>query len=766
MLYPFQTDALERAFREPSYLFFNHDTGCLYGEAEIFINRGGAGKRMAIRDVVTKFNGGHAGYGPNWDRNIPTYVAREVDGVTRSGKLIGAWASGTKTTYTVTTNSGRTIRATDEHPFYTERGWLRLDQLVVGDQVHIRGNQKAGNPRKPKIYYKEVAGLFRHPHATKRSVKHSPYRVVEHRLVVEAALNNIPYGMYIQKIKTGNTEGITFLNPTDWAVHHVDHNHRNNDLSNLKVMTHSEHHALHAHEGKENHVLYKIITEAVVSIELFGEEETFDLEVADNPHNFIANGFVVHNTGKSVVAVAGMQEMINNRHEIDLALVFTLRLNKKNFVRTIQRMTKLRAKNIEGVKDARKKAYEKANFDVLVMNYEKAHFDFDELSALVKGKRVLFVFDEVQKILLVNRAEKAMRKLVKVPRFSAVWPMSASVVENDPWRFWRCFSFTKPNPLGTQESFKKRYVEKTILKDYGRRQEYVPVWNLDALKDIPERVADYTHVVRKNDPEVRPFFKENQTIVETVQLSDQDRELYDIVLETVRADFTQLSHLAKISYYQTLRLICNTTEALNVTDNQVAAFIRSQGLVFDSRTSAKFEMIIDKIKSIRDQGDKVVMFTHWVPLSLLPLARRLTEEGVTHVTHYGTGMSAREAQEAQDFFKGNPDCTVFLSSDAGSHGLNFQEAKYTINVECPHSYDILMQRNNRIDRIDSHHDLLTNYIYVTENTLEEQIWQTNDQRRKLSSIIQGTTEEFGRINLLENSQDLSDANLKFLLFGK
>lgn len=470
-------------------------------------------------------------------------------------------------------------------------------------------------------------------------------------------------------------------------------------------------------------------------------------------------------TGKSVVAVAGMQEMINNRHEIDLALVFTLRLNKKNFVRTIERMTELRVKNIEGVKDARKKAYEKADFDVLVMNYEKAHFDFDELSALIEGKRVLFVFDEVQKILLINRAEKAMRQLVKVPSFSAIWPMSASVVENDPWRFWRCFYFMKPNPLGTQEDFKKRYVEKTILKDYGRYQEYVPVWNLEALKDIPERVVNYTHVVRKNDPEVRPFFKDTQLIVEKVQLSDQDRELYDIVLEAIRADFKQLSHLAKVSYYQTLRLICNTSEALNVTDNQVAAFIRSQGLVFDSRTSAKFEMIIDKIKAIRDQGDKIVVFTHWVPLSLLPFSRRLTEEGISHVTHYGTGMTAREAQEAQDRFKGNPDVTVFLSSDAGSHGLNFQEAAYTINIECPHSYDLLMQRNNRIDRIDSYHQLLTNYVYVTEDSVEEQIWVVNDQRRQLSSTIQGTREEFGRINLTENSQDLSDTNLKYLLFG-
>lgn len=508
---------------------------------------------------------------------------------------------------------------------------------------------------------------------------------------------------------------------------------------------------IRVNEGVEVQELYPFQTEA--------------LERAFSEPSFL---FFNHDTGcgKSVVATAGIQEMINNRQEIDLAIVFTLRLNKKNFVRTIHRMTPLRAKNIEGAREDRKKKYEREDFDVLVMNYEKAHFDFDELSALVKNKHVLFILDEVQKILLPNRASKALKQLLKIPRSTTVWPMSASIVENDPLRYWRCFAFMKPNPLGTQENFRKRYVEKTVIRDFGFRKEYVDVWNLEALKEVPERVARWTHVVRKNDPETSQYFKTTQLIVEKVELSPEDRELYDIIRETVKADYAQLSHLAKVSYYNTLRLICNTSEALNITDNQVAQFLRSQGLVFSSRTSNKFEMIIDKIKEIRDQGSKVVVFTHWVGLSLLLFAERLKAEHINHVVHYGTGMTATEAQRSQDQFKANPEITVFLSSDAGSHGLSFQEAAYVIHIECPHSYDVLMQRSDRIDRIDSYHELLTTYVYVTENSVEEQIWAINDQRRKLSSAIQGTNQQLGRIDLSENVESLTDTNLRFLLFGE
>ncbi|MGH9427473.1 MAG: AAA family ATPase, partial [Terriglobia bacterium] len=47
--------------------------------------------------------------------------------------------------------------------------------------------------------------------------------------------------------------------------------------------------------------LRRTIPDKVLSIEKFGEEETFDLEVSDNPHNFLANGFIVHNTAKSLL---------------------------------------------------------------------------------------------------------------------------------------------------------------------------------------------------------------------------------------------------------------------------------------------------------------------------------------------------------------------------------------------------------------------------------------------------------------------------------
>lgn len=289
-------------------LLLHGTMGCIQGDAEIAVNRGGKGFRIKLHDLVRRQNGWDPRY--RWNPEIPTYVQREVDGVVRLGRLRAAWSSGMKDTFTVTTETGRTIRATDEHPFLTERGWLRLDELVPGDEVHVRGPQASGRPRKRKVIYRQL-GLRFHPYVTGGVVP-------LHRVVAEARLNGMDYEDFVRRIRFGQLHGLGFLDPARYAVHHVDHDPLNNNPDNLLIMTHADHHALHAAEGKTASVLFKIITEKVVSIEPYGREQTYDIEVEDDPHNFLANGFVVHNTGKTLLSTLLLRRMVADGHDVFL----------------------------------------------------------------------------------------------------------------------------------------------------------------------------------------------------------------------------------------------------------------------------------------------------------------------------------------------------------------------------------------------------------------------------------------------------------------
>ncbi len=271
--------------------------GCLAGDTRISINRNGKGWSLPLAELVAKQNGlpwkvrrseGHLTTVRGWDLGLPTFVQREHNGVIRLGRLLNAWSSGQKLTHSVLTKSGKVIRATAEHPFLTENGWAVLDDLCDGFAVQV----------------------WFHPFAVKHSAdkthRYGSARVPLHRLVVEAIWNELQFNDFLDRVFAGRTEGLKFLDPSIWAVHHKDRNPWNNSRANLETLSIEEHKRLHADEGGDENVLFKVEAEKIVRIEKFKVEETFDIEVADDPHNFVANGFVVHNTGKTTTIIEGI----------------------------------------------------------------------------------------------------------------------------------------------------------------------------------------------------------------------------------------------------------------------------------------------------------------------------------------------------------------------------------------------------------------------------------------------------------------------------
>ena len=55
-----------------------------------------------------------------------------------------------------------------------------------------------------------------------------------------------------------------------------------------------------------------------------------------------------------------------------------------------------------------------------------------------------------------------------------------------------------------------------------------------------------------------------------------------------------------------------------------------------------------------------------------------------------------------DRFRDDPDCRVFLSTDAGGTGLNLQAADTVINLEVPWNPAVLEQRIARVHRMGQH----------------------------------------------------------------
>jgi len=93
-------------------------------------------------------------------------------------------------------------------------------------------------------------------------------------------------------------------------IHHINHIRHDNRPENLTVLSESEHYREHGKDGGYLHLdkgnsraCFVPRVDTVVSVEPAGETDVYDLQMADAGHNFVANGIIVHNCGKSRVAI-------------------------------------------------------------------------------------------------------------------------------------------------------------------------------------------------------------------------------------------------------------------------------------------------------------------------------------------------------------------------------------------------------------------------------------------------------------------------------
>lgn len=471
--------------------------------------------------------------------------------------------------------------------------------------------------------------------------------------------------------------------------------------------------------------------------------------------------------GKSFTSGAAAKALFDSG-DIDLVIACTLSKLKENLRRTFVHPAGLDAVINDGTKNRRVRVY-REDHQVWVMNYEKLWHDEEALTELTFGRRVLWVLDEGHKLITDTSPNKARQALDRLTRMahSTVWPMSATVVGGNPLRYRDVFSLDghpTRNPLSTKTDFIARYADRVrdvpIMSKNGRQASFVVYdWNLTALQEVRHRVGGRTMAVRKTDPGVREQFKGIETLPVAVQPTPATTELLDVI--TAKARIASRAGESLAPHYLLARIACINPEALRRSSSpEAAAIVDEHPDLLAAAHSAKIEVLNGLLEEIREAQDKAVVFCHWTELGLLPLSVHLT---VPHVLHYGTGQSAADSQAAQDRFKADPAITAFCSSDAGTHGLNLQEARYVINVDPTYSYDDLAQRNARIDRADSHLDGLTAYVLITEGSVEERVWETCQARRRLAAAVQGTQEE---LSYGEHAGRDENQNLEWLLFGE
>ena len=135
---------------------------------------------------------------------------------------------------------------------------------------------------------------------------------------------------------------------------------------------------------------------------------------------------------------------------------------------------------------------------------------------------------------------------------------------------------------------------------------------------------------------------------------------------------------------------------------------------------------------IENGNDKMVVFSQWERMTRL-VCQELEKRGIIHANLNGSVPSEKRKQLMDDFTS-NPDCRVFVSTDAGSTGLNLQVASLLVNLDLPWNPAVLEQRIARIYRIGQTKPIQI-FNMVAEKTIEERMLSTLNFKSNMSEGI-------------------------------
>ena len=124
--------------------------------------------------------------------------------------------------------------------------------------------------------------------------------------------------------------------------------------------------------------------------------------------------------------------------------------------------------------------------------------------------------------------------------------------------------------------------------------------------------------------------------------------------------------------------------------------------ILDQDERKHYDFKVDEVMNLLDSifangDDKVVIFSEWERMTRL-VAMELDKRNVRYEYLCGK-LSAKQRGEIVENFRNIPESRVFLSTDAGSTGLNLQVASVLINLDLPWNPAVLEQRIARVYRL-------------------------------------------------------------------
>jgi SNF2 family DNA or RNA helicase len=309
-------------------------------------------------------------------------------------------------------------------------------------------------------------------------------------------------------------------------------------------------------------------------------------------------------------------------------------------------------------------------------------------------------------------------------------------VENRLLDLWSIFNFLNPGLLGNRSGFKNQF-EVPIQRENDQGQTRV-------LKKIVE-----PFILRrlKSDKNIIKDLPDKIEMDCFSTLVPEQSSLYEKTLEEALKEIEAIDATDKKGLFVRQGLVLQMILALKQICNHPTQFLKNN--VLDASLSGKLELLFDKLDSIIENGEKVLVFTQFAEMGRLLqhfIGMRYKE---TPMFFHG-GCNLKQRNEMVTAFQTNPADKIFiLSLKAAGVGLNLTAAAHVIHYDLWWNPAVESQATDRAYRIGQKNNVMV-HRFITKNTFEERINEMIQSKKQLANMTVATGE--GWIGNLSNKE--------------
>ncbi len=438
--------------------------------------------------------------------------------------------------------------------------------------------------------------------------------------------------------------------------------------------------------------------------------------------------------GKTIQGI-GAAELLARHAAIRKVLVICPATLKSQWMGEIRRFSSRDCRLVLGSAEERAGQYADDRF-FTICNYEQVLRDIMPIERVAWD---LIILDEGQRI---KNWEASTSRIVKALRSPFALVLTGTPMENNLGELFSVVEFIDDRRLGPAFRFFNRHRvvdEKGKVLGYRNmgelRRNLAPVLlrrtRKSVMKDLPPRTTEIVRIAPTD--EQHSLHVANMRIVSSI---------------VGKPYFTEMDLIRLRKALLMCRMAADSTF---LVDKQEPSY---------SSKLKELEALLAQLA--REDGRKIVLFSEWT--TMLDLIEPLLDRnGLGHVRLDGS-VPQKRRQQLVERFREDPGCRVFVSTNAGSTGLNLQAADTVINVDLPWNPAVLEQRIARAHRMGQERPVHV-FVLVTEGTIEENLLSTLSAKQELALAALDTESELDSVDLASGMEEMK-RRLEVLLGAK